>query len=99
MAEAIGEPSLPMALLSSIGDVDSADANYALWNLSRMVHNDADLSAAFDAGLNDGLFRIHSPFTGAWNEFIVEFGSRGPRLMGFTFANLGNPSTTSARCS
>ena len=78
VAEAIGEPSLPMALLSSIGDVDSADANYALWNLSRMVHNDADLSAAFDAGLNDGLFRIHSPFTGAWNEFIVEFGSRGP---------------------
>ena len=78
VAEAIGEPSLPMALLSSIGDVDSADANYALWNLSRMVHNDADLSAAFDAGLNDDLFRIHSPFTGAWNEFIVEFGSRGP---------------------
>ena len=78
VAEAIDEPSLPMALLSSIGDVDSADANYALWNLSRMVHNDADLSAAFDAGLNDGLFRIHSPFTGAWNEFIVEFGSRGP---------------------
>ena len=78
VAEAIGEPSLPMALLSSIGDVDSADANYALWNLSRMVHNDADLSAAFDAGINDDLFRIHSPFTDAWNEFIVEFGSRGP---------------------
>ena len=67
-----------MALLSSIGDVDSADANYALWNLSRMVHNDAQLSAAFNAGLNNGLLQINSAFTAAWNEFIVEFGSRGP---------------------
>lgn len=58
VAEAIGEPSLPMSLLSSIGDVDSADANYALWNLSRMVHNDAQLTAAFDAGLNDVLSRV-----------------------------------------
>jgi pyruvate,water dikinase len=67
-----------MSLLSSIGDVDSADANYALWNLSRMVHNDAQLTAAFDAGLNGDLLRINSPFTFAWNEFLVEFGSRGP---------------------
>ena len=78
VAEAIGEPSLPMSLLSSIGDVDSADANYALWHLSRLVHDDPQLSAAFDAGLTDVLSRVTPPFIAAWNEFLVEFGSRGP---------------------
>jgi len=43
-----------------------------------MVHNDAQLTAAFNAGLNGDLLRINSPFTFAWNEFLVEFGSRGP---------------------
>jgi pyruvate,water dikinase len=43
-----------------------------------MVHNDAQLTAAFNAGLNNGLLQINSAFTAAWNEFIVEFGSRGP---------------------
>ena len=78
VAEAIGEPSLPMVLLSSIGDVDSADANYALWNLSRMVRNDPQMNAAFDAKLDESVLHLNSFFIGAWNEFIVEFGSRGP---------------------
>jgi rifampicin phosphotransferase len=82
VAEAVGEPGLPMTLLSSIGDVDSADANYALWDLSRLIRLDTTLTAAFDAGL-DGLperiEQIDSPvFSAAWDAFIVEFGSRGP---------------------
>ncbi len=79
VARAVGEPGLPMTLLSSIGDVDSADANYALWDLSRMVQVDATLTAAFDAGPDDLLDRITSPtFLSAWDAFIMEFGSRGP---------------------
>ena len=79
VAQAVGEPGLPMTLLSSIGDVDSADANFALWDLSRMVRMDATLTAAFDTGLDDLLGRISSPmFRNEWDTFIVEFGSRGP---------------------
>ena len=79
VAQAVGEPGLPMTLLSSIGDVDSADANYALWDLSRIVRNDAPLTAAFDTSLDDLLGRLSSStFATAWAAFIMEFGSRGP---------------------
>lgn len=63
VAEAIGEASLPMTVLSSIGDVDSAAASHALWDLSRMVRDDSSANAAFDA---------------EWQSFLYEFGSRGP---------------------
>ncbi|MEY3566679.1 MAG: Chondramide synthase cmdD [Actinomycetota bacterium] len=78
VAAAIGEPNLPMTLLSSIGDVDSADANYALWTLSRLVRDDASLMAAFDADPNVVLDHAPAEFRRAWDDFIVEFGSRGP---------------------
>ena len=78
VAAAIDEPNLPMTLLSSIGDVDSADANYALWTLSRLVRADASLMAAFDSDPDHVLDRASASFLAAWNEFIVEFGSRGP---------------------
>ncbi len=84
---AVGDPGLAMTVLSSIGDVDSADASYALWDLSRIVRNDAVLSAAFDAGL-DGLperlaaisadSRASQDWLASWAAFIEEFGSRGP---------------------
>lgn len=78
VAAAINEPNLPMALLSSIGDVDSADANYALWALSRLVRDDATLMKAFDSDLDNVLDVASASFLKAWDEFIVEFGSRGP---------------------
>ena len=68
-----------MTLLSSLGSVDSADASFALWDLSRLVRNDPSLTAAFDAGVHEVLSRIESPeFLGAWASFLEEFGSRGP---------------------
>ena len=63
VAEAVGDPSLPMTVLSSIGDVDSAAAGHALWDLSRLARDDAPSVATFDA---------------AWESFLYEFGSRGP---------------------
>lgn len=76
----IDEPNLAMSLLSSIGDVDSADANYALWDLSRMVRDEPALMKAFDAGLDDlSVLTDASPrFRAAWDAFVFEFGSRGP---------------------
>ena len=78
VATAIGEPNLPMTLLSSIGDVDSADANYALWALSRLVRDDAELMRAFDRDPDGALASASPSFMSAWRDFVVEFGSRGP---------------------
>ena len=79
VAAALNDPGLPMTLLSSLGNVDSADANYALWDLTRLVRHDSRLTAAFDEGTNGLLDRIDSAeFTEAWEAFIEEFGSRGP---------------------
>lgn len=79
VAATLANPGLPMVLLSSLGDVDSADANYALWDLSRLVHNNPSLTTAFNAGITDVLARISSSqFISAWESFIYEFGSRGP---------------------
>ena len=78
VATAIGEPNLPMTLLSSIGDVDSADANYALWALSRLVRDDAELMRAFDRDPDGALASASPSFMSAWHDFVVEFGSRGP---------------------
>ena len=79
VAATLADPGLPMVLLSSLGDVDSADANYALWDLSRLVRNNPALTTAFNAGIDGVLDRITSkPFLAAWNTFLYEFGSRGP---------------------
>ncbi|MSO31176.1 MAG: hypothetical protein EXQ64_00005, partial [Ilumatobacteraceae bacterium] len=79
VAATLGDPGLPMVLLSSLGDVDSADANYALWDLSRLVRNNPALTTSFNAGIDGVLDRITSKsFLTAWNAFLYEFGSRGP---------------------
>jgi pyruvate,water dikinase len=59
IAEALGDPSLSLTLITSIGDVDSAAPSRAMWDLSRLDANSAEYRRKFD-------------------EFIDEFGSRGP---------------------
>jgi rifampicin phosphotransferase len=85
VGQAIGDPTVPMKLVSGLGDVDSADASYALWELSRIVRNSAELTALFGAGVPGVLGRIEASgsadaraFLAAWGPFLVEFGSRGP---------------------
>ena len=85
IGQAIGDPTMPMRLVSGIGEVDSAEASYGLWDLSRMVRSSAELTAAFDAGVPGVLDRIRESssadaraFAVAWDAFIIDFGSRGP---------------------
>ena len=79
VAQALDEPGLAMTVLSGLGDVDSADASYALWDLSRMVAHDPALTAAFDEGVDGVLDRVDSAtFRDAWDAFLYQFGSRGP---------------------
>jgi rifampicin phosphotransferase len=85
IGQAIGDPSIPMKLLAGLGDVDSAEPSYALWDLSRMVRASTDLTAAFDAGVPGLLDRLRASgsddaasFLAAFDQFLVDFGSRGP---------------------
>lgn len=59
IAAAMGDPSLALTLITSIGDVDSAAPSRAMWNLSRLDPDSSEYTAGFE-------------------EFVREFGSRGP---------------------
>jgi phosphohistidine swiveling domain-containing protein len=83
IGEAIGDVDIPMRLMAGLGDVDSAAPSFVLWELSRMVRDSAALTAAFDAGVDGLLDRLRdvpeaADFLARWDEFIHEFGSRGP---------------------
>jgi rifampicin phosphotransferase len=85
VGQAIGDPTVPMKLISGIGDVDSAEPSYALWEISRLIRNSPALTAAFDASSDDLLGRLralHSDdgtaFVHAFDQFLVHYGSRGP---------------------
>jgi rifampicin phosphotransferase len=89
VGEAIGDPSIPMRLLASLGDVDSAGPAMALWQASRLVNASPGLTALFDAGLRDDSIigkiealadddEIAGEFLMQAGSFLHEFGSRGP---------------------
>ncbi len=91
IGSAIGDDEIPMRILAGIGEVDSAEPSYALWELSRMVSGSVQLTALFDEGM-PGLIgpegRLEAAatagsadaaaFLAAGAAFLVEFGSRGP---------------------
>jgi pyruvate,water dikinase len=58
-AEAVGRPDLILPLLSGVGQVDSAEPSYAMWQLSRLEPTGEQFQEGFE-------------------EFLYEFGSRGP---------------------
>ncbi|MGI9621930.1 MAG: PEP-utilizing enzyme, partial [Acidimicrobiales bacterium] len=83
IGEAVGDPTIPMKVLAGVGDVDSAQTAFALWDLSRKVRSSAALTAAFDVGVDGVLERLaESPdgraFLDDWSAFIAEYGARGP---------------------
>lgn len=83
IGQAIGDPNIPMRLMAGMGDVDSAAPSLVLWELSRMIRNSPALTAAFESGVEGLLDRLRElpdavDLMAKWNEFIHEFGSRGP---------------------
>lgn len=85
----LNDPLLVAKLLAGLGDVDSAAPSQAIWQLSRKVKDDPDLSAAFDQGVDGLAERLEraandqpqSPTAELWtsfNSFIETFGARGP---------------------
>jgi len=85
VGQAIGDPTVPMKLVAAIGEVDSAEPSYAMWDLSRTIAASAELTAAFDAGVAGLLARLRASgstdaagYLAAFDGFLREFGSRGP---------------------
>jgi pyruvate,water dikinase len=82
---AIGNPTATMRLLAGIGGVDSAAPALAMWDLSRMVRRSDVLTQLFDAGTDGLAQRLPGDdhpdaraFAAALDEFVKEYGSRGP---------------------
>jgi pyruvate,water dikinase len=85
VGQALGDPSVPMKLVSGIGEVDSAEPSYAMWDLSRMVRSSEALTALFDAGVDGVLAAMTTAdgpeivdFADGFDRFLFEHGSRGP---------------------
>lgn len=65
-------------LVSGTGDVDSAQLAQRLWSIGRIVADDEDLTAAFDAGLDGIAPRTRgSALDAAVAEFLADHGHRG----------------------
>lgn len=82
---ALGEPETAMKLLAGIGDVDSAEPSYRMWEISRTVRQSPELTAAFDGGVIGLLDRLRASksadatsFLSDFDAFLADFGSRGP---------------------
>jgi len=79
------DPSAISKLITGIGDVDSSDIAARIFEISRQVNASAELTAAFEAGLDGVLGRVADldsdaarRFHAAVDAFMYEHGSRGP---------------------
>jgi rifampicin phosphotransferase len=79
------DPTLLTQLVSGIGGIDSAAPALALWDLGRRAVGSAAVTGHFDSGLDglEGRLRAdHSTevvaFVRQFDEFLQQFGSRGP---------------------
>jgi pyruvate,water dikinase len=76
---AIGRAEDGVKLIGSVGDVDSALIAIDLWDLSRMIRQSPEITAAFDAGADAWESKIKgSDFEKALDAFKLKHGSRGP---------------------
>lgn len=87
VGDAVGEGELVAKTTSGLGEVDSAQQSFDLWRLSRVVRNSAELSKAFDAGVDGVVERIGglddaeaTAFRSGWDEFLDAWGFLGPSV-------------------
>ncbi|MEE2768923.1 MAG: PEP-utilizing enzyme [Actinomycetota bacterium] len=81
----IGRPEDAVKLMVAIGGVESAEASFAMWDLSRIISGDEDLMAAFELGVDGLAGRLEvmntptaAAFVSGWKALIEEHGHRGP---------------------
>lgn len=82
---ALGRPQDAVTLMTAVGNVESAAASVALWDLSRLVAGSPHLMERFDAGVDGVLEQLVDDasedaqrFLAGWADLIAEHGHRGP---------------------
>jgi pyruvate,water dikinase len=81
---AIGRSEDAVKVLAAVGSVESAEASFTMWDMSRIVNSSPTLTATFDAGVDGLIDRLDqndaasSEFIGLWNQLMVEHGHRAP---------------------
>ena len=82
---AIGRPDDAVKVLAAVGDIESAETSFAMWDLSRLIKNSGELMEAFDGEVAAVLARLASSssadavaFLAAWRQLVAEHGHRGP---------------------
>ncbi len=72
ICEGLGDPSLAIRLLAGI-EVDSALPAHSMWELGRVAAASDEISAAFEAGPDAVLARLHASTSPAAQAFIEQF--------------------------
>ncbi|MBY4575612.1 hypothetical protein ACN94_18825 [Gordonia paraffinivorans] len=87
IGESVGESDLVAKVTSGLGDVDSAQQSFDLWELSRLIRASAAIDDAFAAGIDGVLERIAAmgtpearEFLAAWDGFLNSWGFLGPSV-------------------
>lgn len=97
ICDAIGRSGDAVKVMSAIGNVESAEASFVMWDISRMVKNSESLTAAFDQGTGSVLAAMGeadadpdmAAFASAWGALMATHGHRGPNEW-----DMGAPSWT-----
>ena len=81
--EVLGDPTLCIGLISGLGDVDSAQPSFELWELGRQVAASEILSGEFGNGVEGLTVRLArsaegKKFLADFSGFLGRHGSRGP---------------------
>ncbi|MFF2028143.1 PEP-utilizing enzyme, partial [Streptomyces sp. NPDC058171] len=85
IAAELDRPDAAVAAFTALGDVESAETNRRVWELSRMVSRSHSLTAAFDAGPADLPKRMATDsdpdldaFRISFDDFLTDYGHRSP---------------------
>lgn len=82
---AIGRGEDAVKVMAAVGNIESAEASFAMWDLSRLVKASPELTDVFDQGIGDLVDRLTQSssvdavgFLAAWQAMLAEHGHRGP---------------------
>jgi pyruvate,water dikinase len=97
---AVGAGELVAKATSGLGEVDSAQQSYDLWNLSRIVRNSSAVTAEFEKGVHGLLERLSAAgpdvddgvreFLAGWDQFVSDWGFLGPSVWEFRSPTYGS---------
>ncbi len=84
ICEAIGRSEDAVKVLAAVGGVESAEASFSMWDMSRIVKRSPALTAAFDAGVDGLVDRLDASdadaaeFLALWKQLMIDHGHRAP---------------------